>query len=88
MARIPYRYAPLLYSAIQAALTTAIATGIATFQTTTLGLRFLGQWLSAWGLAWLAILPVVMLAAPLIQRSVLILTDLPPHPSKSKPDRK
>lgn len=85
MARIPYRYAPLVYSVIQAGLTTAIATAIATLQTTTLGLRFLEQWLSAWGLAWLAILPAVMLAAPLIQRAVLILTNMPPHPSKGKP---
>lgn len=75
MARIPHRYAPLIFGVIQSGLTTAIATAIATLQTTTFGLRFLLYWIWAWGLAWIAMLPIVVLAAPLIQRSVRALTD-------------
>lgn len=75
MARLPHRYAPFVFGIIQAGLTTAVATAIATLQTTAFGLRFLAYWLSAWGLAWLAMLPVVVVAAPLIQRSVGALTD-------------
>ncbi len=83
MARLPRHYAPFIYGIIQSGLTTAIATAIATLQTTSLGLRFVMHWLSAWGLAWLAMLPVVVFAAPLIQRSVLALVrpdDISPDP--------
>lgn len=82
MARLPHRYAPFLFGIIQAGLTTAVATAIATLQTTAIGLRFLVYWLAAWGIAWLAMLPVVMLAAPLIQRSVHALTDAERDPAK------
>jgi hypothetical protein len=81
MARLPYRYAPFLYSVIQAGLTTAVATAIATYQSTAFGVLFLEQWLSAWGIAWITMLPLVMVAAPLIQRSVLALTNMPTRPS-------
>jgi hypothetical protein len=84
VARLPYRYAPFLYSVIQAGLTTAVATAIATLQTTDLGVRLVGQWFAAWGLAWVMMLPVVMLAAPLIQRSVVALTDMPSHLDKDR----
>jgi hypothetical protein len=72
MARLPQKYAPLVYGVIQAAITTAVATAIATQQA--FNARFLQDWLFAWGLAFLTMLPVVVFVSPLIQRCVSALT--------------
>ena len=75
MARLPLRYAPFLFAVIQAGLTTGFATAIATHQAMSFGARFWTHWLSAWGLAWLTMVPIVIAAAPFIQRSVLLLIE-------------
>jgi hypothetical protein len=67
-------YAPLIYGIIQAAITTGVATAIATVHVTGLGIRFLADWWSAWTLAFLTMLPVVLFVSPLIRRCVLALT--------------
>ena len=77
MARLPQQWAPLIYGIIQAAITTGVATAIATLQLTDFKLRFLEEWLFAWGLAFLTMLPVVIFVSPLIQRCVLALTFSP-----------
>jgi hypothetical protein len=74
MPRIPRRFAPLVYGIIQAAITSAVATTIATGRSGTSGLDAARYWLSCWSLSWLAMLPVVVLVSPLIQRAVLSLT--------------
>jgi hypothetical protein len=74
MARLPRQYAPLVYGIIQAAITTAVATAIATHHLTDFGMRFVEQWLFAWALAFLTMLPLVAFVSPLIQRCVLALT--------------
>ena len=74
MARLPRRYAPLVYGIIQAAITTAVATAIATHHLTDLGMRFFEEWSFAWALAFLTMLPVVVFISPLIQRCVLAMT--------------
>ena len=74
MARLPQQYAPLVYGIIQAAITTAVATAIATYQLTHFNMRFVEEWLFAWGVSFLTMLPVVVFVAPFIQRSVLALT--------------
>jgi hypothetical protein len=74
MIRLPQQYAPFVYGIIQAAITTAVATGIATHQMIDFNIRFVADWLLAWGLAFLIMLPVVVLVSPLIQRCVLALT--------------
>ena len=74
MARLPQQYAPLVYGLIQAAITTAVATAIATRQLTDFHMQFVKKWLSAWGLAFLTMLPVVVFVSPFIQRCVLALT--------------
>ena len=68
---------PLIYGVIQAAITTGVATAIATLQLTDFKLRFVEEWLFAWGLAFLTMLPVVIFVSPLIQRCVLALTFSP-----------
>jgi len=74
MARLPHQYAPLVYGIIQAAITTAVATAIATYQLTDFSMRFAEEWLFAWVISFLTMLPVVVFAAPFIQRCVLALT--------------
>src|SRR5689334_357586 len=64
MARLPQKYAPFVFGVIQAAITTAVATAIATHQLTEFGLLFLERWAFAWLVAWLTMLPVVILLAP------------------------
>ena len=71
---IPARFAHYIYGAVQAAITTAVATGIATFQAMGLDADFWGHWLISWCVAWVTMLPVVILIAPVIQRAVLALT--------------
>ena len=63
-----------VYGIIQAAITTAVATAIATYQLTDFSMRFAEEWLFAWVISFLTMLPVVVFAAPLIQRCVLALT--------------
>ena len=74
MARLPQRCAPLVYGIIQAAITTAVATAIATHHLSDFGVQFLQEWLFAWAVSFLTMLPVVVFVAPLIQRCVLALT--------------
>jgi hypothetical protein len=71
---IPRRFAPYIYGMIQAAITSAIASAIATNQLTMSGLEFAAYWLKSWGLAWLTMLPIVVLIAPYIQRAVIAMT--------------
>jgi len=75
MPRLPNRYAPFLFALVQAAVTTGLATAIATQQTTPFGLMFLMQWLSSWAIAWVVMVPVVLMAAPVITRSIAALTE-------------
>jgi hypothetical protein len=74
MVRLPQQYAPLVYGIIQAAITAAVATGIATHQLTDFNMRFVQDWLFAWGIAFLTMLPLVIFVSPFIQRCVLALT--------------
>ena len=73
MLRIPRKYGHFIFGVIQAALTTAIAAGVASisfFGT----FAFVENWLSSWLIAWMTTIPIVLLAAPAIERVVLALT--------------
>jgi len=70
---IPRRYSHFVFGVIQSGLTTVIATGIASLSEPTLA-RFVTHWLLSWLVAWVAMLPVVMLAAPGIRALTLALT--------------
>jgi hypothetical protein len=67
MPRPPRRYAHFLFAAVQSALTSSIAAAIASFNLIRVG-GFLGHWLQSWAVAWLLMLPVVIVAAPAISR--------------------
>ena len=68
---LPYRYAPYAYGILQAAITTAVATGIAIYPLAHSAIEFIERWMVAWGIAWLTMVPVVLLAAPIILRAVM-----------------
>lgn len=72
MTKLPRRFAPLVYGIIQSGITSAIASGIATWQA--IGFAPVA-WAIAWLIAWAAMLPVVVLVSPMIQKAVLSLTE-------------
>jgi hypothetical protein len=73
MPRIPRKYGHFVFGVLQAGLTTAIAAGVASLSF--LGtFAFVENWLSSWLIAWTTTIPIVLLAAPAIQRIVLSLT--------------
>jgi len=72
--RLPSRYAPVAYGIIQAAVTTGVASAIATSRVTAMSVAWMADWLATWAMAWAAMLPVVVLAAPLIKRLVQAIT--------------
>jgi hypothetical protein len=64
---LPRRYAHFLFAAMQSALTSSIAAAIASLNLIWAG-GFLGHWLRSWAVAWVLMLPVVIIAAPVILR--------------------
>jgi hypothetical protein len=66
--RLPKRYDHFVFSVIQSFLTSAVATAIA--HSTDAAAVFLGHWARSWLLSWVTLLPIVLLAAPVIRRMV------------------
>ncbi len=73
MLGIPRRYSHFIFGVIQAGLTSLIAAGIASFPASTLR-EFLVHWFWSWLVAWIAMLPIVVLAAPVIRAISVALT--------------
>jgi hypothetical protein len=73
MRKLPRRAAPFVYGLIQAAITTGVATAISAVSLS--GRAFLSAWLPAWGLAWITMIPIVLVIAPMVQRAVMAVTD-------------
>ncbi|PYG98540.1 GNAT family acetyltransferase [Arthrobacter stackebrandtii] len=67
--KIPARYEHFVFGVVQSGLTCAVAAAIATTPHA-LDLAFAGRWLNAW----VSMLPVVVLAAPMIRRVVRRMT--------------
>ena len=73
MLRIPRRYSHFVFGVIQSGLTSLIAAGIASFPSLARG-TFLQNWMVSWLIAWVTMLPVVLLAAPAIRSLALAMT--------------
>jgi hypothetical protein len=71
--RIPRRHGHFAFGVIQSGLTCLVAAGIATYPDSGAA-KFIEHWLVSWLISWLAMLPVVLLAAPLIRALVDHLT--------------
>ncbi|MBR0718188.1 DUF2798 domain-containing protein [Bradyrhizobium liaoningense] len=73
MLGIPRRYSHFVFSVIQSGLTCAIASAVASYPALATQ-QFVAHWLLAWLVSWAAMLPVVLLAAPMIRSVSLRLT--------------
>lgn len=74
MVRIPRRFSHFVYGVLQSGLTCAIATGIANVPFVAQG-SFVTHWVQSFFVAWIMMLPIVLLAAPAIRNLTHILTD-------------
>lgn len=70
---IPARYSHLTFGVIQSGLTSGVSAAVASApfwpQQT-----FMSHWLSSWSISWLIMLPIVILAAPVIRGFVQKMT--------------
>lgn len=82
MLGIPRRYAHFIFGVIQSGMTSAIAAGIASIPFFAQGI-FLRNWLQSWLISWAMMLPVVIFAAPAIQKLALALTRDPARPTRA-----
>lgn len=73
MLGIPRRYGHFVFAVIQSGMTSAIAAAIASTPFLD-DSTFLIHWLGSWLVAWTAMVPIVLLVAPIIRRLVLALT--------------
>jgi Protein of unknown function (DUF2798) len=73
MLGIPRRYTHFVFGVIQSGLTSLIAAGVASFPSLARG-QFLQNWLVSSLIAWVTMLPVVLLAAPAIRSLAVALT--------------
>jgi hypothetical protein len=67
--RIPRRHGHFVFGVIQPGLTCLVAAGIASYPDSGAA-RFIEHWLVSWLISWLTMVPVVLLAAPLIRAIV------------------
>ncbi len=79
----PRRYVHLVYGVLQSGLTSGVASGIASLPLWASG-QFWQAWITAWALAWLTMLPLVVFAAPLIQRLAYAMTRSSTNPDNQK----
>jgi len=73
MLGIPRRYSHFVFGVLQSGLTSLIAAGIASLPADD-AMLFARHWMLSWLIAWAAMLPVVLLAAPAIRAFALRLT--------------
>lgn len=73
MLGIPRRYSHFVFGVIQSGLTSLVAAGIASFPAAS-AMGFLEHWMASWLIAWAVMLPIVLLAAPVIRAFALRLT--------------
>lgn len=67
---LPKRLAPALFGFILSGLMSLLVSGIATYRAVGVGPGFVGLWASGWLTAWLVAFPAVLLVAPLARRAV------------------
>jgi uncharacterized protein DUF2798 len=71
--RLPRRHGHFVFGVIQSGLTCLVAAGIASYPESSTS-RFIEHWMVSWAISWLTMLPVVLLAAPVIRSLVNHLT--------------
>lgn len=86
MLGIPRRFSHFVYGIIQSCLTCALAAAIASLPFLGTG-SFTWHWLRSWLLAWLMMLPVVLLAAPAVRGLTRLVTREEPSAEEPGPAR-
>lgn len=64
--KIPHKYGHYVFGVLQSGVTCAVASGITVFNSN-IGDHKLIDWLTAWGLSWAIMLPVVFIFAPILR---------------------
>jgi hypothetical protein len=67
------RYAHFVFGVLQSGLTSLVASGFGSLPLVGSN-TFLSSWLMAWGLSWLVMLPLVLVAAPFLRKASTLLT--------------
>ena len=67
------RHAHFVFGVLQSGLTSFIASGFGSLPLVGSDM-FWASWLKAWGLSWLVMLPLVLVAAPFIRKAATLLT--------------
>ncbi|SIT34916.1 conserved exported hypothetical protein [Paraburkholderia piptadeniae] len=73
MFRIPHRFNHFLFSGIQSAMTCAVASAVSSVPFYS-EKTFFDHWIRSYLLSWMVMLPLALVAAPLIRRIVGLLT--------------
>ena len=73
MLPISRRHAHYLFGVIQSGLTSAVAAAIASYPFISAG-GFVPHWLMTWLIAWVTVIPIVLVAAPAIRKLCEALT--------------
>ena len=74
MPKISRRHAHFLFGFIQSGVTTAVASAVASFPFLANG-AFVANWVESWLTSWALMVPIVIFAAPTIQRVTVLLTN-------------
>ncbi|MBB3452789.1 hypothetical protein FHT86_001045 [Rhizobium sp. BK313] len=74
MSRISRKYQHFVFGVIQSGITCAVGAAIASLPFYVEG-AFAAHWLRAYLFSWTVMLPIVVIAAPVIRRLVYVLTD-------------
>ncbi|EFI53272.1 MULTISPECIES: DUF2798 domain-containing protein [Afipia] len=69
---VPRKYSHYVFGMIQSGVTSGLAAGVATFGYQ--GERLFAHWMKSWLISWTLMVPLVLFAAPAIQRLTLTLT--------------
>ena len=67
--KIPHRFSHYIFGVLQSGITCAVASGITVFGTANSENKFF-DWLFAWSLSLITMLPIVIFIAPLLRRTV------------------
>ncbi|CEG09116.1 hypothetical protein BN961_02537 [Afipia felis] len=69
---LPRKYGHFIFGVLQSGITSGVATGLATYSYHVE--RLFQHWLLAWLTSWALMIPLVLFAAPAVQRLTFLLT--------------
>ncbi len=81
--RLPSRLAPILFGALTSGFMSLLVSGVATWRALGLGADFVGLWVRAWLSAWPIAFAALLVVAPLVRRIVAALVEPSPIAANS-----